>query len=228
MKVKQYLEDIWNQQYPCPHGIVGWLAGERMVRQHRPETAWTLDLLDIQPADTVLEVGCGAGQGIKLAAEKASDGRVLGIDLSEVMVRVATRRNAQAVKAGRVALSQGNMTALPFEDQHFDKIMTIHTFYFWSEPTVILAEIVRVLKPGGMCIITFTTGKVEETGLGHYQAILEERMLPGMRNIGFTEVSIKHGPIARQYKNVAVIGRKEPLSICQPSDRKSTRLNSSH
>ncbi len=114
--------------------MMGWLAGERMVRQHGPETAWTMNLLEIQPTDTVLEVGFGAGQGIKLAAEKASDGRVMGIDLSEVMVRVATRRNAQAVKAGRVALSQGNITALPFEDQYFDKVMTIHTFYFWSEP----------------------------------------------------------------------------------------------
>ena len=97
---------------------------------------------------------------------------------------------------------------LPFAEQLFDKVISIHTFYFWSEPAVILEEIFRVLKPGGMCVITFTTGKAEEPGLGHFQAILEERMLPGMRTIGFTEVSIKHGPIARQYKNVAVIGRK--------------------
>jgi len=94
---------------------MGRIAGEVMVRQHRPETAWTLHLLDIQPTDTVLEVGFGAGQGIKLAAERVTSGRIRGIDLSEEMVRVATRRNASAIKAGRVALSQGSITALPFE-----------------------------------------------------------------------------------------------------------------
>src|SRR5260370_1582595 len=110
MKVKQRIEGLWNQQYRSPSGMMGRLAGERMVRQHGPETAWTMNLLEIQPTDTVLEVGFGAGQAIKLAAEKASDGRVMWIDLSEVMVRVATRRNAQAVKAGRVAVAEGDIT----------------------------------------------------------------------------------------------------------------------
>jgi ubiquinone/menaquinone biosynthesis C-methylase UbiE len=212
MKVKQHLAGIWNQQYRSPSGIVGWLAGERMVRQHRPETAWTLDLLEIQPTDTVLEVGCGAGQAIKLAAEKADDGRVMGIDLSELMVRVATRRNAQAVKAGRVALLQGNMTALPFEDQHFDKIMTIHTFYFWSEPSQPLSELYRVLKPGGRLIITFSTGKINARGEVEvwlpFQSALEEQVMPGMQREGFQVVRLERGPNSRQYTSVAVIGEK--------------------
>ena len=168
---------------------MGWLAGERMVRQHRPETAWTMNLLEVQTTDTVLEVGFGAGQAIKLAAEKASDGRVMGIDLSEVMVRVAIRRNAQAVKAGRVALAQGNMTALPFEDQHFDKIMTIHTFYFWSEPAQPLRELYRVLKPGGRLVITLSTGKIKARGEVEVwpplQSALEEQVMPGMQREAF-------------------------------------------
>ncbi len=212
MKVKQHLARLWNQQYRSPSGIVGWLAGERMVRQHRPETAWTMNLLEIQPTDTVLEVGFGAGQGIKLAAEKASDGRVMGIDLSAVMVRVATRRNAQTVKAGRVALAQGNLTALPFEDQRFDKIMTIHTFYFWSEPSQALSELYRVLKPSGRVVITLSTGKInaqEEVEVwSPLQSALEEQVLPGMQREGFQVVRLERGPTSRQYTSVAVIGEK--------------------
>src|SRR5437588_954717 len=143
MQVKRRLEGLWNRQYRSPHGMMGWLAGERMVRQHGPETAWTLSLLEIESTDTVLEVGFGAGQGIKLATEKAGDGCVMGIDLSEMMVRVATRRNAQAVKTGRVVLAQGTITALPFEDHSFDKVMTIHTFSLWSEPALALGEVDR-------------------------------------------------------------------------------------
>jgi len=213
MQVKRRLEGLWNRQYKSPHGLMGWLAGERMVRQHRRETAWTLNLLEIEPTDTVLEVGFGAGQGIKLAAEQARQGRVMGIDLSEMMVRVATRRNAQAMKVGRVALAQGTMTALPFADQTFDKIMTIHTFYFWPEPVRVLSELSRVLKPGGRLIITLSTGKINARGEVEvwppFQAALAEQVLPGMRREGFQVVRVEPGPTSRQYTSVAVIGQKE-------------------
>ena len=212
MKVKQRLEGLWNKQYRSPSGMMGWLAGERMVRQHRPETAWTINMLEIQPTDTVLEVGFGAGQGIKLATERACDGRVMGIDLSEMMVRVASRRNAQAVKAGRVALAQGNLTALPFEDQLFDKIMTIHTFYFWSEPSLALSELYRVLKQGGRLVITLSTGKINVRGEVEVwpplQSALEEQVMPCMQREGFKVVRLERGPNSRQYTSVAVIGEK--------------------
>ncbi len=208
IQIKRAFDTVLNKQYPCPQGVMGRIAGELMVHQHGKETTWTVAVADVQPADSVLEIGFGAGKAIELLAEKTSCGSVEGLDRSATMVKRARARNRRAVRAGRVTLQQGDAAHLPFGEQQFDKVISIHTFYFWSEPAVILAEIFRVLKPGGMCIITFTTGKAEETGLGHYQAIIEERMLPGMRSIGWTSVSIKYGSIARQYKNVAVIGRK--------------------
>ena len=81
MKVKQHLAGLWNQQYSSPSGMMGWLAGERMVRQHRPETAWTMNLLEVQPTDTVLEVGFGAGQAIKWLPRKPATGASWGLTL---------------------------------------------------------------------------------------------------------------------------------------------------
>lgn len=210
--MKQHFAALWNQQHRCPHGMTGWMAGEQMVRQHKPETAWTLDLLDIQSTDAILEVGFGAGQGIKLAAEKATNGCVMGVDLSDVMVRVAARRNARQVKTGRVMLSQGNITFLPFGDEQFDKIMTIHTMYFWSEPSQVLRELYRVLKREGRLVITFSTGKINARGeveiWSPLQSVLEDQVIPGMQRKGFRAVRLEQGPNSRQYTSVAVIGEK--------------------
>jgi ubiquinone/menaquinone biosynthesis C-methylase UbiE len=209
--MKQYLIGRWDQQYRCPSGTIGWLAGAQMVRQHRPETTWTLDLLDIQPTDQVLDVGFGAGQGIKLASKKATLGRVMGVDLSSAMVRVARRRNAREVRAGRVVLAQGSITALPFPDQQFDKIMTIHTWYFWPEPSRALDELQRVLKPGGRLVMTLCTGIINARGeveMWPLHSALEEQVMPQMRQGDFQVVRMLQGPNSRRYTSVAIMGEK--------------------
>ncbi|GCE15455.1 class I SAM-dependent methyltransferase [Tengunoibacter tsumagoiensis] len=216
ISVKHVFDTVLNKHYPRPKGVIGWVAGEVMVRQHRAETEWTVHLLDIQPTDTILEVGCGAGQAIKLTAEQASRGRVVGIDLSEQMVRSATRRNGAAVKAGQVMLSQGTIAALPCKDEQFEKIMTIHTLYFWLEPHVsspALRELYRVLKPGGRIVLTLSTGKVNAQGevevWESLQSALEEQIIPGMQREGLKNVRIEQGPTSRGYTSIAVIGEKE-------------------
>jgi SAM-dependent methyltransferase len=51
--------------------------------------AWVLDLLDLQPSDTLLEIGPGPGVGVELAATRAPRGRVVGVDRSETMLAMA-------------------------------------------------------------------------------------------------------------------------------------------
>src|SRR5258708_17459950 len=194
-----------------PTGIVGRMLGEQMVRQHMPETIWTISLLDLKPEDQILELGFGAGKAIELVAAQAANGHVSGIDLSQEMVRAASRRNARAIKTGQITLYHVDLTTLPFADNQFDKVFSIQTLYFWSDPPRALAEIFRVLKPGAMLVVTLSTGKIdtaEATGLERYQLILEEQIIPGMKQLGFTLAYIKQGPASRQFKTTAVIGVK--------------------
>lgn len=92
-------------QHGHPTGLIGRMLGEKMVRQHVPETTWTIELLDLKPGDHVLELGFGAGRAIELVAARVPNGQVAGIDISQEMVRSASRRNARAIKAGQVRLS---------------------------------------------------------------------------------------------------------------------------
>ncbi len=211
MKFKNRMNAFIAKQQHCPKGIVGRMIGEQMVRQHQRETHWAVSLLEIQQTDRVLEIGFGAGKAIENIATLATDGYIAGIDLSPTMVQVASRRNVQAVKAKRVELQYGDVMMLPFTDQQFDKVLSIHTFYFWSDHSRGIAEIFRVLKPGGTLALTLSTGKMGEpegTGLAMYQTLLEEQVIPGMKRMGFTTAYIKQGPLSRQFKTVAVVGIK--------------------
>jgi SAM-dependent methyltransferase len=143
-----------DRQYRRPSGLVGRWIGSRMARQHRPENLWTVNLLDIQPTDHVLEIGFGPGIAVEEAARRASQGQVAGVDFSRAMVAAARRRNAEAVRAGRVDLRHGDAAHLPFADASFNKGYGIHSIYFWPEPLAALREACRVLEPSGTFILT--------------------------------------------------------------------------
>jgi len=143
------------EQLRRPHGFLGGIAGMVMERRNRGPNEWTLDLLDIQATDAILEVGFGPGQGIKRAATLASRGTVAGVDFSKRMVSQARRRNAAAVTSGSVALCLGDTRSLPYRDSVFDKVLGVNILYFWDDPIVHLKELRRVLKPGGRLALYF-------------------------------------------------------------------------
>ncbi len=195
-------------QYGQPKGLVGRWLGQRMVRQHIPETDWTISLLNLAAQDQVLELGFGAGRAIELVATRLSTGQVSGVDISRAMVRAAAHRNARTIKSGKVLLKQEDLTHLSFNSDKFDKVFTIQTLYFWPDLQMALAEIYRVLKPGGCLVITLSTGTIDGTGLTHYQQLIDQKVLPVMRHLGFTEAYTREGPLSRQFKTTAVIGIK--------------------
>jgi len=206
VNLKQRLDTLMDRQQRCPTGLAGRAVGAHMARQHAPETLWTIALLDIAPADYVLEIGCGAGRAIELVAAGAPEGHVTGLDLSHAMVRAAGRRNARALGAGRVAVRQGDVTRLPFEDRRFDKILSVHTLYFWPDPARAVAELRRALKPGGLLALTFSPGKVGAPEDAGVRAVVHDRIIPAMERSGFTTVRVERGPDSRRYKTLAVIG----------------------
>jgi len=151
------------RQSRCPTGMIGRLIGRIMATETADANEHALRLLRLTPTDHVLEVGFGHGRTIQRAAETMPQAFVAGVDISEQMVRMASRQNRHHIAAGQVALKLSDGTHLPFSESCFDKIYSVHVLYFWPEPRDQLREILRVLKPGGRFVLGFHARSDERT-----------------------------------------------------------------
>jgi len=129
------------------------LAGQIISRLTGEANQWMLDCLSLQGDDRVLDVGCGPGRGVALAADRATAGFVAGVDSSATMVRQASRRNRLACRDGRVHVVQADATRLPFRDAHFDKAWSLNSMQFWAAPERGLRELRRVVGRGGRTVV---------------------------------------------------------------------------
>ncbi|MGX1263005.1 ubiquinone/menaquinone biosynthesis C-methylase UbiE [Rossellomorea marisflavi] len=207
MKFLNWLKTILEDQHQRPSGLLGLYIGEKMVVQHEPETRWTLDLLNLNEEESVLELGCGAGYALKLLAKRSSVKEVVGMDLSKSIIGSAKRRNKDEIKRGKVKLVQGDVKDLPFEDQLFTRIMSIHSVYFWGELPRTIREMYRVLKPGGTIVITLCNGTSEEIWSG-VNKMIDDQLLPLMKENSLKNVLLKTGPRSRGYQTVAICAEK--------------------
>ena len=153
------------RQGRCPSGWLGGLVARVMAHETAGENAHVLQLVDIQPGDHVLELGFAHGRTLARAAALAREGFVAGVDPSERMLRLASRRNRQPIAAGRMELKSGSSAGLPFPDARFDKAYSVHTIYFWKEPAHDVREIARVLKPGGRLALGYRS-RDDEAAVG--------------------------------------------------------------
>ncbi|WP_214844686.1 class I SAM-dependent methyltransferase [Exiguobacterium sp. s150] len=205
--VQKRLQTWIDSRYENPRGIVGTYIGEKMVRQHRVEVDWTIEQLQIQPNDRILDVGCGAGDALAQMLRGYNHVHVTGLDRSPTIVRSALRRNRTDVQAGRANVVEGNLGTLPFPDVQFDRVFSIHTLYFWDDVPAVLDEIECVLAPGGLFVITYCDGKGDGTWDG-IASIVREQLIPAASALGFIDVQERRGPDSRDYHTVAVTGRK--------------------
>ncbi len=83
-------------------------------------------MLDVEPEDRVLELGCGHGVAVTLICERLRGGRVVGVDRSATMVAAATRRNDAHVAAGRAKFLTASLDEADLGGERFDKILAVH------------------------------------------------------------------------------------------------------
>jgi len=126
-----------------------------MERETAVQNDAALTALAVRADDRVLEIGFGHGRTLERLARATPSGFVAGLDHSPEMYEMARRRCAPLVDGGRLELRVGDSRALPYPDGHFDKVLAVHTLYFWDDPTAHLRELRRVLQTNGVCVLGF-------------------------------------------------------------------------
>lgn len=124
-----------------------------MNSRHSKVTDWGLSNVAVRPQDIILDVGCGGGKTISKLAAIATEGKVYGVDYSDVSVAIARKVNTPWIKAGRVEIHEGSVSQLPFPASLFDLVTAVETHFWWTDLPAGMREIFRVLKPGGTLVI---------------------------------------------------------------------------
>ena len=205
-----FLERFIGKQLGHPSGIMSGLVAVFMNRNTAYMNKMTVQLLRINQTDRALDIGFGGGVGIVEMTKLAQDGLVAGIDISDAMLKRGRKKFSKLISQGKVELSEGSASQIPYEDGFFDKISAVNSIYFWPDPIAGLKEVHRVLKNGGVFILgVFPKEWLEKLPFTrHGFAIYSDGQLQDFLNgAGFTNIRIEH----RKHKPVSatfVIGSK--------------------
>ncbi|HZP02847.1 MAG TPA: methyltransferase domain-containing protein [Terriglobia bacterium] len=126
-----------------------WAAagrGEEMEDHHLPIVEPALALMDIRPDDCILDVGCGTGWLTRRLAAMVPQGQVVGIDVSDEMIR---RAQSTSERIPNLRFQVSSIDELTFKTNSFSKTISVESAYYWPDPVSGIKQIFRVLRSGG-------------------------------------------------------------------------------
>ncbi len=134
-----------------PKGRFGRIMAKGMNKgAHAKMAVWSLNHVLVKPNDIILDIGCGGGGNVNKLAKIAIEGKVYGIDNSEISVEISKKVNKELIENGNVEIQHASVSSLPFNENTFDLVTGYETYYFWPDLINDLKGVYKVLKPGGI------------------------------------------------------------------------------
>ncbi len=199
-----------NRHFSAPRGILGQMAARYTNRLNARMHATALRALAPAPGEQALEIGFGRGHTLRALADRVAPGAVTGVDPSATRIEQARRSYPYLVEARRLELAHGTAEALPFAEGCFDLACSIDTIYGWTSPQAGLAEIGRVLRPGGRLALVFHPWEAlqrRRSGQGTEVRLYAHALRQLLETAGFCEVRVQlHGP--ETYPFACTIGER--------------------
>jgi len=200
-------------QFVLPRGFEGRIRFIFMNMGHKSIYENVAKVLELQPEDDLLEIACGNGYFSKKYASHVHS--VAGLDLSELCVKLATKKNKHRVAAGTAEFVHGEASQLPWEDGKFSAATSMGSFPGFPKPLDTLKEIYRVLRPAGRAVISIEWNA--EDGKDHskevvkygYQIWSEVDVRNMFKEAGFSDISITYAKGLMMPKMMVACGVKQ-------------------
>lgn len=189
-------------QLARPRGMAGCLIGRAMDLANRRPVRLAVELLDPSPGERILDAGCGTGGALECIAGRA-ECDLVGIDPSHTMLVAAGARLGSGA-----ALIDASLGSLPFADGTFDAALALNMFYFCDREGRMIADLRRVLRPGGRLVAYVTHRQSMESwsfARAGYHRLYDADELAGALTRGgfaFDSIVIHEWPVASSVRGL--------------------------
>ncbi len=117
-----------------------------MERQHRRITEQTIERMELGASERILDIGCGEGWTCRLLSSRCPRGAIVGVDVSDEMIRLARRKSSEQ---GNVLFAPGSAEEIPWTEDYFTRVICVESAYYWHSIEAAIREIFRVTAFGG-------------------------------------------------------------------------------
>lgn len=177
-----------------PRGPLGWISTHTVLTSGDATFRQVADACDFRDDDVWLDVACGSGAFLAEQGTRAQ--RVAGIDLSDLHFGMAQRKLAYRIAAGTAEVVKGDAAAMPWPDATFSVVTAVSAFEVFPDAEQVLAEVFRVLRPGGRAVLNIgervEPGTQTHQGWGGIPVWSEDDVRAMVERAGFTDATIQY------------------------------------